>query len=601
MHPGRNGEFIPMKSNRKQTGRAAWIGISPWLIVGTAIILAMIFIFMTLDNIHKQREHTLKIFMEKGDTLIRSFEAGVRTGLMGRQSDFFHLQKLLMETAQQPDIDFITVTDTKGIILADSDPSLLGETYGKELDLEHISRSAKIAWRLVPNPDGIDTFEVFRRFAPTGRHDETPPDGLPDGDARPADEKGEELASRQVIFIGLNVGPIETVRKDAARHTILMAVLLLFIGVSGVVSLFFAQGYRSARISLSRVKAFSDNLVENMPIGLIALDNGGNIISCNQTAESILQLVAREVLGKNGKKILPQPFQEIISALDAVPGIIEKEIECPMAEEKAISLEVIATVLEEDNGAFLGYVILFRDLTEVQHLKKEVARNQRLVSLGNLAAGVAHEIRNPLSSIKGFATYFKERYRDNPEDGETADIMVQEVERLNRVISQLLEFARPLAMEKKPASLPILIRQVMKMIEDQAREKYVTIHADLTSDIPEAVIDADKIKQVLLNLCLNALGAMEEGGALTVKLSRLNDRTVNIVVSDTGPGIDKKDMSHIFDPYFTTRPSGTGLGLSIVHKIIEAHDGEISVKSARGEGTAVSILLPAAEMGRNVS
>jgi len=538
--------------------------------------------------------------MERGDTMIRSFETGVRTGLMGRQSDFFYLQKLLMETAQQPDIDFITVTDTKGIILADSDPSMLGETYGKELDLDHISRSVKIAWRLVPNQDGVDTFEVFRRVAPTGRHDETPLDGLPDGDARPADEKGEELASRQVIFIGLNVGPIETIRKDAARHTILMAILLLFIGVSGIVSLFFAQGYRSARISLSRIKAFSDNLVENMPIGLVALDNGGNIISCNQTAESILQLVARDVLGENGKKILPRPFQEIIDALDAAPGIIEKEIDCSVAEENAIPLEVIATVLEEENGAFLGYVILFRDLTEVQHLKKEVARNQRLAALGNLAAGVAHEIRNPLSSIKGFATYFKERYRDNPEDGETADIMVQEVERLNRVISQLLEFARPLAMGKKSASLPVLIRQVMKMIEDQAREKYVTIHTDMASNIPEVVIDADKIKQVLLNLCLNALGATEEGGALTVKLSRLNDSTVNIVVFDTGPGIDKKDLSHIFDPYFTTRPSGTGLGLSIVHKIIEAHDGEISVKSAPGEGTAVSILLPAVEMRGNI-
>jgi two-component system sensor histidine kinase HydH len=580
-----------MKRNKKKTGRAAGVGISPWLIIGATVILSLVFIFMTLDNINKQREHTLKIFVEKGDTLIRSFEAGVRTGFMGRQSDFFHLQKLLIETAQQPDIDFITVTDTKGIILADSDPSLLGETYGKELALERISRSSKIAWRLVPNPDGIDTFEVFRRFAPTERHDRTLPDSVQDSSAWRADEKGGKQSLRQVIFIGLNVGPIETLRKDAMHNTILMAVLLLFIGISGIITFFLAQGYRSARISLSYIKAFSDNLVENMPVGLVALDNMGNIISCNKTAESILQIVARKVIGTDGGKILPQLLWEIVGVLKAAPGITEKEIDCPVSEGKIIPMEVIATALKEENGTFIGSVILFRDLTELRHLKEEIARNQRLASLGNLAAGVAHEIRNPLSSIKGFATYFKERYRHNPEDRDTADIMIQEVERLNRVISRLLEFSQPLTMEKAPILIQPLIRQTLKIIEGQAREKHVIISADL-ADIPEAVIDTDKIKQALLNLYLNAIEAMQEGGTLTVKLFRLNDGAVNIIVSDTGAGIDKKDITHIFDPYFTTKPSGTGLGLSIVHKIIEAHDGDIMVASAPGEGTTISILLP---------
>ena len=593
-----------MKNKNNGTIRIAWIGISPWLVIGAMVILVPLFIFMTLDNINKQREHTIQMFREKADTLIRSFEAGARTGMMGRELDFFHLQKLLLEMAQQPDIDYIAVTNTQGVILADSDPSLIGVSYGRELDLDRISRSGKIEWRLVPNQDGIDTFEAFRRFSSFVPYDERFHEGLPAGGS-PAtdewrDERREVPASRQVIFIGLNVGPIETARKDATRHTILMAVLLLFIGISGIVSLFFAQGYRSARVSLSRIKAFSDNLVRNMPIGLIALDRGENIISFNQTAESILQLTSPEVIGKNAIAVLPLPFQEIIGTMDVEKGIIDRGIACQSAEGKTIHLEIIATVLKEDSGNFLGYVLLFKDMTEVRYLKREIVRSQRLASLGNLAAGIAHEIRNPLSSIKGFATYFKERYRDNPKDGETADIMVQEVERLNRVISQLLEFARPMPIEKKPTSLPALIRQSLKMIESEARERNISVHTDLAEDIPEAVIDEDKIKQVLLNLYLNALETMEQGSALRVKLTRFDDSSVNIAVSDGGTGIDEKDMAHIFDPYFTTKPSGTGLGLSIVHRIIEAHDGEIEVTSVAGEGTTFSILLPVRERRANL-
>jgi len=580
---------------KKRLGNTAWIGVSPWLIGGAMIILVPIFILLILDNIHKQREHTIQLLLEKGDTLIRSFEAGVRTGMMGGPQDFFHLQKLLIETAQQPDIDYIIVTDAQGEILADSDPSLIGEYYGQELDLRRLSQSRTVARRQVPNPDGIDTFEVFRRFSPSGPADSEFSAGPASAEDRLPDPKETGAEAGKVIFIGLNMGPLETARQDGVRHTILMALVLLFIGLSGIVTLFFAQGYRLARLSLSRIKAFSDNLVEHMPIGLVALDQRGDILSFNKRAEAILQQGFAEVIGQDGAKILPEPLREVLAALAGEKGSIAREIDCPLGEGKTIPLEVIATRLQEEDGTFLGQAVLFRDLTEVRHLKKEVARSQRLASLGNLAAGVAHEIRNPLSSIKGFATYFKERYRDIPEDGETADIMVQEVERLNRVITQLLEFARPVAMEKKPTALPSLIGQTLKMVEGQAREKGVQLHTETGPDIPDVLIDPDKIRQVLLNLYLNSLRALPDGGSLTVKVARAAHGLVQITVADTGPGIAPQDMAHIFDPYFTTSPAGTGLGLSIVHKIIEAHAGEITVQSVPGQGTTVSILLPIGE------
>jgi two-component system sensor histidine kinase HydH len=272
--------------------------------------------------------------------------------------------------------------------------------------------------------------------------------------------------------------------------------------------------------------------------------------------------------------------------------VIEKEIECPVKDGRIVPLEVIATVLEEGADDFLGYVILFRDITEILHLKKEMERSRRLASLGSLAAGVAHEIRNPLSSIKGFATFFKERYKDNPDDRETAEIMVQEVERLNRVISQLLEFARPMDLNRRWDSIQDIIRHTLKMIEGEAGEKGISIHADIPPEPENIFIDTDKITQVMLNLCLNAIGAMDRGGELHVSVSMPRDGMVQIEVSDTGVGIDEENLSRIFDPYFTTKPSGTGLGLAIVYRIIEVHNGEIRVESTRGEGTKVSVFLP---------
>ena len=252
--------------------------------------------------------------------------------------------------------------------------------------------------------------------------------------------------------------------------------------------------------------------------------------------------------------------------------------------------------LKGEDGTVWGTIILCRDLTEVQSLKRELETSRRLASLGRLAAGVAHEIRNPLSSIKGFATYFKERYKDNPDDQKTSEIMIKEVDRLNRVITQLLEFARPPVIQKKPASLQSLIQHSLKMIERQASAKKIQILSHLPSEMKEIDLDPDGINQVLLNLYLNAIEAMEQGGTLSVSLSREESSPwVKIIVSDTGTGISKEDLEHIFDPYFTTKQTGTGLGLAIVHKIIEAHRGEVKAESELGRGTMVSVLLPATE------
>jgi two-component system sensor histidine kinase HydH len=584
---------VHMKNTEHRGRKRFWAGISPWFIIGAVVILVPIFIMMALENINKQKDYTTQLLIEKGEALIRSFEAGARTGA-GMHWSSFQLQKLLIETAEQEGVDHIILTDTDGMIIADSDPSMIGEIYGINLELTRISVLKKVEWRQVPNLAGADTFEVYRRFAPTETFAQ---EFFPmlRSEHRSADSStmGTGVQSPGlVIFVGMDMEPIDALRKQDREHTIWMSVIFVLIGISGIISLILAQSYRSAKISLARIQAFSDSLVENMPIGLIAINDRDEIISLNQTAESMFGYSVRDIFGKKAGDILPEPCKMLLEALKTEKKVIEKDIECPVKDGRIISLEVIATVLEEGAGDFLGYVILFRDITEILHLKKEMERSRRLASLGSLAAGVAHEIRNPLSSIKGFATFFKERYQDNPEDRKTAEIMVQEVERLNRVISQLLEFARPMDMNRRWDSVQEIIRHTLKMIEGETREKKISLHADIPSESGNIFIDADKITQVMLNLYLNAISAMEGGGTLDVTLSLPNNQMVQIGVSDTGAGIDEENLSRIFDPYFTTKPSGTGLGLAIVYRIIEAHNGEIRIESERGKGTKVTVFLP---------
>lgn len=406
--------------------------------------------------------------------------------------------------------------------------------------------------------------------------------------------KGSRGEVGQIIFVGLDMGPVEAARKADARHTVLMALTLLLIGFAGIVSLFLAQAYRTTRSSLSRVKAFSDNVVENVPIGLVAIDGQRRIASFNQAAETILKVSSTELLSKKVEFALPEPLWKLIDQLKIGPRLIEKEIECPLTGGKTIPLEVIATFLQEESGVFLGHVILFRDLSEIRHLKEEIERNQRLAAVGRLAAGVAHEIRNPLSSIKGFATYFKERYREVPEDQKTAEIMIQEVERLNRVIGQLLEIARPVSIQKRPTSIQTLIKHSLKVIEGDTQMRGIKIDTTIPPEIGEVLVDPDRIKQVLLNLYLNAIEAMEQGGTLSVEVLQDKDsKNVQIHISDTGTGIREQNLTHIFDPFFTTKSSGTGLGLAIVHNIIASHKGEVKVTSRLGQGTMVTIVLPA--------
>ena len=227
-----------------------------------------------------------------------------------------------------------------------------------------------------------------------------------------------------------------------------------------------------------------------------------------------------------------------------------------------------------------------------RELQEEVRRKDKLAVMGNLAAGVAHEIRNPLSSIKGFAKYFESRSLPGSEEQELAKVMAKEVDRLNRVISELLELVRPTDLRFQRVNINEIIEHSLHLVRQDAESKHIKILFAGDRHLPWVELDPDRFTQVLLNLYLNAIQAIGANGTLAISLELVEGIHLKVSIKDSGKGITADDLPHIFDPYFTTKASGTGLGLAIVQKVIEEHQGQISVTSTPQSGTIFSLTIP---------
>ena len=282
----------------------------------------------------------------------------------------------------------------------------------------------------------------------------------------------------------------------------------------------------------------------------------------------------------------------IFAGLDAQP--FEEALEADFRSTVLSSLLVALVAF----GAFVSMFWAHNSRTSrrmLQNAEEHLRRSERLSALGNLAAGVAHEVRNPLSSIKGFATFLLGKV-EKENDVNAAKMLIQEVDRLNRVVSGLLEFARPDTIRLAPTTLASVVEHALKLCASDAVSKDIAVRFTPAPDLPLIAADTDKLTQALLNLFLNAIQAMDKGGALDISSCR-DQATGNVLlrIADTGKGIAPEALPTIFDPYVTGRASGTGLGLAIVHRIVEQHGGVIRVESAPGAGSVFSLSLPAAK------
>ncbi len=569
-----------------------WLDIPPWIILGAAVIMAAIVVAMAVRNIHREKALASQTLLEKGAAIIRAFESAARTG-MGMRWGGSQLQVLLQETASQPGILYLAVTDEDGTILAHGDKARIGERLHDPEEMKTLAAGVEEKWRIEEDATKRRVFEVYRNFAPmAGRG------GMDHRGGRGWQEwcdwgQGATTSGsgQQIIFAGFDVAPFEEALDEDLRNTFILSAVLLLCGVGGVMMLFGAQSYRISRRQLQDTRAFSSEVINNLPVGLLATGRDGRMSVINSAAERISGLKASHITGKLPDEVLPSTLCSLRNVIDRGKPVIEYETECDFGG-KTTPLSVSAAKIANDQGDFLGNIFIFRDLGEVRRLQDEVRRKEKLAALGSLAAGIAHEIRNPLSSIKGFAKYFEGHCAEGSEGHELAGVMTKEVDRLNRVISELLEFAKPSDLKTRPMNINDLIEHSLRLIRQDAEAKKIRVEFTRDELLPQAEIDPDRFTQALLNLYLNAIQAMDGGGTLSVRASATGAADIRIEVEDSGKGIPSGSLGSIFNPYFTTKSSGTGLGLAIVHKVIESHRGEIKVRSAAGKGTAFSILIP---------
>ena len=329
----------------------------------------------------------------------------------------------------------------------------------------------------------------------------------------------------------------------------------------------------------------------------------------------MLGVRAARALGSDLSLLAPELRDVLLDTLRNRVSVSAEEVVVKVEADKDLPLAVSSSIFNSYDGKTLGALIVFSDLTERKVLEMEMRRADRLASLGTLAAGMAHEIKNPLVALKTFTQLLPEKYSDREFRENFSRLANQEVDRINYLVEQLLDFARPSLPSFRKTDICEILGNTLFLLRSKLAEQNIEVREDIGKRPLTIMADGDQLKQVLLNIIINALQAMEEPGVLTVKvgvryatesgtvsargeglarrLHRLwSQDCVVIEIADTGKGIDPKDLPHLFDPFFTTKESGAGLGLAIAHSIIEEHGGTIDVKSAVGEGTTFLITMP---------
>ena len=373
---------------------------------------------------------------------------------------------------------------------------------------------------------------------------------------------------------------IEEAQRADLRHALIMAAVLVALAGATLFFLFVIHNYYSVNKTLKETQDYTARVVANMANGLLSVDPSGRVVSYNRTALELLGLAESEIRDIDLRGVMDFEASGIQRTLDSCEAVLEREIRHRSAAGEVIPLALSVTPIAGDDGRCRSAVVVLRDLRQIKRLEEEVRRSEKLAAVGELAAGVAHEIRNPLSSIRGLAQFLRHALAGRPKDREYAEIMVKEVDRINRVVTDLLTIARPQEPDLAPTDLQELLDHTVGLLQGDADRRGVEIHKVIPSELPEVIMDENQMTQALLNLILNALQAVEAGGTIEVGASvDAPDSRLHLWVEDDGSGIPPEQMAKIFDPFFTTRAKGTGLGLPIVQKIVTHHRGEIRVES----------------------
>jgi two-component system sensor histidine kinase PilS (NtrC family) len=398
------------------------------------------------------------------------------------------------------------------------------------------------------------------------------------------------------------VEPSELVDSNRVQSIQTVGLFDIAFLVVGLLSARLAAGQsrsdvrlKAAAQSLATLRALHERIVESIRSGVVTTDLQGRIYTFNAAAAEITGYQESDVRGQDASIFFGE-LKDIVADSTAAAEAIEPsprfEADCLTAEGLRLRLGFSVSPLFSEMGDTTGTVITFQDLTRIRALEETSRRQDRLAAIGRMAASIAHEIRNPLAAMRGSIQMLRTDMEGESSQTELMEIILRESDRLNRIISDFLNYARPRSIIESKVDVGELLRRTFTLLRNSAEVNESQIIKNLVPETPLFLdADAEQLQQVFWNLARNALQSMPKGGELTANVVRHDNDRVRIAFADTGMGMSPQQVEHLFEPFSSTT-GGTGLGLSIVYQIIRDHGGTINVRSREGQGTTITIDLP---------
>lgn len=604
-----------------RTIRSRFFFVSPWLLAAATGLLILIVVTFTLSNVQREKQLMTDAMLQKGATLMRVVGSGARSAHMadlrrggwntGSWNEY--VQRIINHVSEDPDVRFLMVIDSQGKVVAHTDSNTIGTIVEKRPEPAETAKApdkVRLTYQVETFKGYGRVFVIARPFRPffpampsmylhnQSRCDDEPRSKSPGMlNNRSRFYRGLHGGNHlYAVVVGLDMKEYEKSLQRLHFQALMLSLTMLLVGLGGWLSLAAVQGYRLSQKALSDIQAFTGLLVSRLPVGIIATDQQGRVSTWNQAAADMTSVSSQQALGKVVNKYLPR---ELAAFFSAESDSFESEAE-PEGSEIRLVINDCELVLHcqridlrDPEEKYMGQVLLLSDITRLKDLESEMRENERLAAVGRMAAGVAHEVRNPLSSIKGLALLLKGTFSRESREFETTGLLIQEVERMNRTISELLSFARPASLDLQQVDVQELLSETLKLVAADTAGEHISTSLHCDRDLPPVLADRDRLSQVFINILLNGIQAMEQGGNLDI-IARTSSsgKQVELQFKDSGKGIESEHMSQLFFPYFTTKKGGTGIGLAISQKIIVDHGGTIRVESELGTGTTVFVQLP---------
>jgi two-component system sensor histidine kinase AtoS len=357
---------------------------------------------------------------------------------------------------------------------------------------------------------------------------------------------------------------------------------------------------------LADLKGYTDNILASLTSGIVTVDLEGRVVTLNPAAELMTGFFTGEVAGRYCTEVFvqtPDLAEVLMETLANRTPVLGTTLTLRRRGGRGLPVELSVSPLRGSEGKELGVIGVFRDLTRVRQLEERLLRSDRLAAVGELAAGLAHEIKNPLTSLLTFSRRLTRAFEDAEFRQKFQTVVPRELERINGIVERLLELARPARLTFKPVRVATLLERTIELYGTRIEGQRIQVQRDYTRDLPTIWADQEALYQALVNLVTNALDAMPSGGVLVLRagwgeVDNLapgragGRRRIAIEIEDNGVGIPAAVVDRVFNPFFSTKDTGTGLGLAIAHKIIDDHGGSIDVRSSAGVGTTFRLLLP---------